>query len=313
MLDLDSDLLSIERLHDGVAKKHYEGDFHDHLNRLVSIDLAANRAYDNVSQTRYDMARYLGLQQTAFEKASSVERKSESEVDWDLLDTRVERWRAKLGSLLGTENRSEALAPIRLFTVDCLENCMIYDQMFPGSGSNPWAPTARIIKSGLMLYVSDDREKLTDYRKGIYDAIQQDCYGNLGVIVKGRGKQLGGFVLDRRYQAQMLVHRYLTENAPGKDDAKSLKEIRHFLATKGLYYPEDRAQIELTTPLKKTGTIGSCIHGFFVIDTREDLVESYRFHRTKAESILRILRKYEERSGDFPGLDLPRESGFGDG
>ena len=89
----------------------------------------------------------------------------------------------------------------------------------------------------------------------------------------------------------------------------SLSKIKDYLKGLEHSWSIDAIQIKITTPLKKTGRVGSTGKGFFVIQTSDDLIASYRFHLTKVVSINTIIDQYRIRSHEFGDIDLQKEFG----
>ena len=293
-------------LANSTSKKHYEAEFYSHLSTLASVEFGRTSAV-RPAGFKYDFSKYVSLQQAAFEEAPKTESEAPKEVNWSAIDSETRSFGARLSDTIPSTAR-ERLRPLVDFSTDCFEKWSIYRTMYR-SGANPWTPTIRILGKGRLIYVSDESDKLANLSRSVSPSVNDLSRGNVGIVVKGKSPQLGGFVIDNRYEVQERILWYLHTNARGHQNPVSLKEIGDYLQVEGINWRSDAIQIKGTTPLKKAGVVGSTTRGFFVIESEEDLIAAYCFHLTKTASIGTILRQYRTRARAFGLVSLDEECG----
>ena len=290
----------------------YGGHFDKHMGRLISFDFRTNTASGNKNRYNYNMRRYMGLQQAAFENSDTIESGDGNEVNWKQVDRLSDKFAKQSKSLLGNDAASSELGRISRFTADSFRYFLTYRQMYPKSNANPWQPILDIYgDEGFLFYVTDNDDELSEMVPRLKSRLNDENHqGNIGIVVKGKGtglKSLSGFIVDRRYQLQTLVHDFLKKHAYGSDNLISQRNLEtelkaHFKKNR-IHLSVQNLQERVLTPLKKTGTVGSTGQGFFYIASKEDLVKSWKFHRTKMRSMERIMLKYQDRGEEF-GVDL---------
>lgn len=298
-----------------IAKPYYERDFYSHLSILASVEFAFNADLSKAgmessySGFKFDQRKYISLQQAAFEEAPKIESDENPDVDWEKIDKKVYAFQDRLYGTINGDLNDTRLKKFTDFSVKCYENCITYESMYPQSTSNPWQPVVKILECGRLLYVSDSLNELKDFTNSISRNVSEKNRGNIGIVVKGQAPTIGGFVIDERYDIQKIVYAFLRREAPSHEAPVSLSKIKDYLKGLGHSWSIDAIQIKITTPLKKTGFVGSTGKGFFVIQTSDDLIASYRFHLTKVVSINTIIDQYRIRSREFGDIDLQKEFG----
>lgn len=298
-----------------IAKSYYERDFYSHLSMLASVEFAFNPGLSKAglespfSGFKFDQRKYISLQQAAFEEAPQIESDETPDVDWEKIDKKVYAFQDRLYGTINGELNDTRLKKLTDFSLKCYENCITYEAMYPQSTSNPWQPTVKILECGRLLYVSDSLNELKDFTNSISKSVNKKNRGNIGIVVKGKAPTIGGFVVDDRYDIQKIVYSFLWQEAPSHESPVSLSKIQAYLKTLGYTWSIGDIQIKITTPLKKTGFVGSTGKGFFVIQTLNDLISSYCFHLTKVVSINTIIDQYHIRSREFGEIDLQKECG----
>ena len=298
-----------------IAKSYYERDFYSHLSMLASVEFAFNADLSKAgmessySGFRFDQRKYISLQQAAFEEAPKIESDENPDVDWEKIDKKVYAFQDRLYGTINGDLNDTRLKKFTDFSVKCYEKCITYESMYPQSTSNPWQPVVKILECGRLLYVSDSLNELKDFTNSISRSVSEKNRGNIGIVVKGQTPTIGGFVIDERYDIQKIVYAFLRREAPSYEAPVSLSKIKDYLKGLGHSWSIDAIQIKITTPLKKTGRVGSTGKGFFVIQTSDDLIASYRFHLTKVVSINTIIDQYRIRSREFDDIDLQKEFG----
>lgn len=296
--------LTFDHLAPNISRGFYAGSFESHLQRLMTIDLSAHRA-ERAPIITLSQRRYRGMEQTAFELSRVYEITSPNEIDWKRIEGQVSLASEKIKELIVNDLTSDLIQPLVRQTLHTYENFLIYNDMYPNSRINPWSPTLRIIQSGILLGTSDDESFLREFNSKITLTRYKRQGPNLAVIVKGQPKRFGIMPLDNKYSAQTLVFQYLFTKAKGIVHSKSLTEIDNYLRSVGISFDNtNNIQILVTTPLKKTGLIGSTINGFFYIETADDLKAAFEFHHVKSKSILQVMDRYRQRQKEFKDLDL---------
>lgn len=298
-----------------IAKPYYERDFYAHLSMLASVEFAFNPDFSKAgmessfSRFKFDQRKYIALQQAAFEETPKIESDETSDVDWEKIDKKVDAFQDRLYEAFNGQSNDARLKKFTDFSLKCYEQCITYKSMYPQSTSNPWQPVVKILECGRLLYVSDSLNELKNFTNSISRSVSEKNRGNIGIVVKGKSPTIGGFVIDDRYDIQKIVYSFLRQEAPDHTIPVSLSTIQAYLKERGHRWSIDAIQIKTTTPLKKTGLVGSTGKGFFVIQTLDDLISSYRFHLTKVVSINTILNQYHIRSREFGDIDLQKEFG----
>ncbi len=298
-----------------IAKSYYERDFYSHLSMLASVEFAFNPDLSKAglespfSGFKFDQRKYISLQQAAFEEAPQIESDETPDVDWEKIDKKVYAFQNRLYGTINGDLNDTRLKKFTDFSVKCYEKCITYESMYPQSTSNPWQPVVKILECGRLLYVSDSLNELKDFTNSISRSVSEKNRGNIGIVVKGKAPTIRGFVIDDRYDIQKIVYAFLRREAPDHMSPVSLSTIQAYLKTLRHSWSIDAIQIKITTPLKKTGFVGSTGKGFFVIQTSDDLIASYRFHLTKVVSINTIIEQYHIRSREFGDIDLQKEFG----
>lgn len=258
-------------------KTLYEKNFHYHLNRLITIDLASNEGVNSIDRyNSFDYHKYIGLEQSAFEDSHPLENKTPLVIQWGDVDDKTEIWVNHLKkNILNSDGNSEYLKPFVEYSRDQVNSFLIYESMYPGTIFNPWLPSIYILLNGIVTYVPRNNDECKEYNKRV--AIK-NAENELTVLAKSGKKEITGFHIDKRYKIQMKVLNYLKENASGYKNLKPLKMIQDYLSGIGIKYSYNQIQQNITTPLKKYGLIGSNKDGFFFIITKDDILESCRFH-----------------------------------
>jgi hypothetical protein len=164
--------------------------------------------------------------------------------------------------------------------------------------SNPWLPTNHILQKGYLYIASDKKDLIENYRKNIYDDVDDETRGNIGISTKNSRErsQLSGFVVDNRHNVQTIVFEYLKNEAKGIENAKGSKDILRHLLSKKIKLNEQNIRERILIPLKRSGLIGSYTQGFFYINSISDLVQSYRSHLDKKLAIQRTLDLYIQKA-----------------
>ena len=300
-----------------IAKTHYERDFYSHLSMLASVEFAFNPNLSKAgmessfSEFKFDQRKYISLQQAAFEEAPKIKSDETSDVDWKKIDEKVYEFQNRLYGTTNGELNDTRLKKFTDFSIKCYEKWITYKSMYPKSASNPWQPAVKILECGRLLYVSDSLNELKDFtNNSISTSVNEKNRGNIGIVVKGQAPTIRGFVIDDRYDIQKIVYAFLRQEAPSHENPVSLSKIRDYLVAKfGYKWSIGDIQVKITTPLKKTGFVGSTGKGFFIIQTIDDLISSYCFHLTKVVSINTIIDQYRIRSREFGEIDLQKECG----
>jgi hypothetical protein len=274
----------------------YKGPFYDHITSMMKY-LLLNPSIKH-SNIKLDEKNYRSISQYIFENSNMVEQTKGNAIDWNINDEAKDILRKKIKILLKNEGESEFLKPIVDFTVDSYENWLIYYQLHPTSMSNPWLPTNHILQKGYLYIASDKKDLIENYKKNIYDEVDDEIRGNIGIITKNSRErsQLSGFLVDNRHNVQTIVFEYLKNEAKGIENAKGSKDILKHLLSKKIKLNEQNIRERILIPLKRSGLIGSYTQGFFYINSISDLVQSYRSHLDKKLAIQRTLDLYIQKA-----------------
>ncbi len=280
-------------------KNEYSDDFHSHLTSFLTFYLAA-MPNQNYEKFEFDEANYIGLEQFILENSDVLEDQEE-EIDWDLIDNAKDMLLIRLTELLG---RSDHLKPFVRSSVDFYEKWLIYQMMHPRSVYNPWTQTLNILKKGYLFFRSDDKNRLTAYKKDIYKTADREVHANIGLVATNGKRNFSGFIVDNRHDLQLLALEYLDTHGSGRENAKSSKRIIEHVQRKGKSLTPNDLKSKVMAPLKKTGLIGSCSKGYFYISTIKDLEYSYETHLYELYGLQKTLKIYEKRAGFFGVQDL---------
>ena len=124
------------------------------------------------------------------------------------------------------------------------------------------------------------------------------------MAASGKENKFSGFLVDNRNNLQGLVYEFLKVEANGYENAKGTSKIAKFLKEQNKKnYSENEIRNRITIPLKRAGLIGSSTTGFYFIGKPEDLSHTYKYHKTKIESIQRTLEMYSRKAEKW-GMSL---------
>ncbi|RLC18155.1 MAG: hypothetical protein DRI57_08830 [Deltaproteobacteria bacterium] len=271
----------------------YKEDFYSHLTSLLRFHLTVPDEQSH-QEFQFNKNTYMGLEQFILENSDMVEEtKAPDDIDWDLADDAKDILKDKIKSL-SEEEKSDDLKPFIESSANIFENWLIYDLMHPGSVYNPWIPAINILQKGYVYFISDDKDRVSQYQKKIYHKTGRDTHSNLAIVTRGSKKRKFSVVLaDNRHNLQISVYQYLKEYAPGSDHVISLGEIKDFLETD---MSRQTIRTKITSPLKKAGLIGSNSKGFFYIATPKDLKQCYTAHLEKVRRLQGTLKIYEKQA-----------------
>ena len=294
-LDKISKDVSDMHIFDNKVSGHYNGLFYDHLTLLIKPKLLSD--LNDVDTLVLNSKSYLGLEQYTLENSSVVESNEPFEIDWDFVEEAKEIFRSKVVASLKKEGRSEYFNPLIKFSSDLFENYHIYDQLYPMSTFNPWYPAYKILENGFMVMLSDNRDVLDSYNKGVYKTgIDDEDISKLGLLAKSaKNNTVRGFMVDKRYSTQSLVFDFLRREAAGSSFAKSIREISEFVQIQGRLQTYENIKNKVLLPLKRAGLVGSSSNGFYYLVSKQDFIDTYTSHRSKIRAIERTLVMYEER------------------
>jgi hypothetical protein len=299
-------------LAESVAKNTFDDDIYAHLGALVAVEFSREHSAAQAGRFELNASKYEALEQAAFEEAPRMEARPPQAVDWAAVDQSVSTFEAKLAqSLRGVAHANEGDTTVFVeFSSKCYENFLTYREMYPPrddrSGDiNPWVRTMRLMRYGRLLVIGDagglNRAR---GRKG-QRSDRDSSHPTLTALVKGASARPASMDVDDRFTLQAKLLSFLKANARGHANRIPLKQIRAHLRTIDVGMTEQTIQVKLTVPLKRAGVVGSNAKGFFFIDSPEDLIQSYCFHRTKVLSSNGIMRRYQTRARDMdPDLNL---------
>ena len=293
--EIEKEIMNIN-LSQKVVRMGYQDLFYDHLTGMTKFDLLGG--INAMSTTKLNQRGYMGLEQYIFEHAEVVEvEESAIEIEWETINILMNKLRSQIKNVLKVEYESDLLKPIINFTISTYENYLIYKNLYPLSSSNPWIPTRDILKdNGCLILVSDKKDFISELNKNILKDIKDDSSDLFVVAMGANEKKIKGFQVDSRNKSQSLVYGYLKENAIGYIKAKKSKDIREFLESKKIKYTEQQLRNDVLLPLKRAALIGSITQGYFFINSKNDLIESYSHHEKKLNGIQKTLNMYKERA-----------------
>ncbi|MEA5141803.1 hypothetical protein [Arcicella rigui] len=314
---MSNNLLNIDKLSkeinslslsDKMNKGGYSDLFYEHLTGLTKFKMLSE-SY-NLEQLKLNEKTYLGLEQFAIEHSETVEgEKSQNDIDWDLIDDAKEILQKKLANVLNISQNYESsgLKPIVKATIDNYENFLIYKMLYPNSFSNPWIPTNSIIlENGYLVMVSGEKELIKEYDSKILEKVEEDST-ELFLVAKSKSTRgFSGFPIDTRNNTQSMIFDFLKLNASGMSSAIKTEKIAKYLSSRGKNYNEQEVRVMFLLPLKRAGLIGSSTNGYFYINSKEDLIHSYKHHREKLRGIQKTLDMYKNK-GRLLGIDLESE------
>lgn len=287
-----------------LRKDGYAELFYSHLTKMMKFPLlSGNQAISTMPLTK---RTYLGLEEFILGNTTIVESDAPTnDIDWDSIDDLKDELKNKLNQSLGKEANADTLKPMVKFMTNLYENFMIYDNMHHHSEFNPWLATNEILlDNGYLILVSDDKDLVKDYDKKILDKIKEDSSELFVVAASKKEKSFSGFPIDIRNISQGLVYDYLKREAFGTANAKSIKDIMNYLASKGQKYSELAIKNKILLPLKREALIGSTTQGYFYINSNDDFIVSYHHHQEKLRGIKKTLKMYELQAKKR-GIELP--------
>lgn len=268
--------------------------FYDHLTGMLKFRMLADK--NDVDTLKLNEKTYFGLEQYIFDHTEVVEKEKPNDmIDWNTIDLAKDILRDRISKILGRESKSNTLKPIIDFTVNTYENSLIYKNLHPKSLSNPWMPTDQILlKNGYMVLVSDERDLVSSYNRKIIDKVKEDSSA-LFVVAASNKKDMpfSGFPIDNRSNSQGLVYEFLKREAKGISAAKNSKQIVNFLNGQNRIYTEQEVKMRVLLPLKRAGLVGSTTAGYFHIETKHDLIQSYQHHKEKISGIQKTINMHK--------------------
>lgn len=282
-----------------IFKDHVFG----HVTNLFCFKLRATPLrYENLT---LNLHFYHGMEQLVFERYNTIETLTPGEIDWDQIEKLTANYIDAVSSKFDKVGSAE-LKPIFLKqTQDYVENFLVYEHMYPRSLYNPWSPLLLVFKKGLMVNPTNDPYLLKQLEGKT--RTKSKLQSPLQFLVHGAKDRPGKLAVGEQYHLQVLLLNMLQDNDASVEKPIPIKKMVTFLKRKGYDFKYDHVQIHLTTPLKKTGLVGSSSDGFFLIRTPEDLIASFCFHFHKDLSISHILSKYRRLAPRFGVEDLESE------
>lgn len=278
---------------------------YNHISNLFSFKYRSNEI--KVGNLILNKNFYSGMSHLAFENSSLVEFEEPSEIDWENVETKTENFIDRISESFKQADASEINELYLNSTRDMVENFYAYEYMHPNSIFNPWLPVVQIYRNGLLLRYEDDPYLVKQLSSSKKSEIEYRDMSVLKFLVKGKKKNSGSLFVDDRFHFQTILLDFLKKKKATSRKPVSIGTMQSYFEQIGYELKYDYIQINFTTPLKKTGLIGSSSDGFFLITNKEDLIASYCFHYHKDESIAQILKKYESISKKFGVDDLSRE------
>jgi hypothetical protein len=155
----------------------------------------------------------------------------------------------------------------------------------------------KIFKTGLLVNPTNDPYLLKQLESTKQKKMKPQS--SLQFLIQGAKDRPGRLKVGDKYHLQVLILNHLENREASLKNPISIRKMVNFLHKKGFKYKYDYVQINITTPLKKTGLIGSNSDGFFFIRSKEELISSYCFHYHKDLSISHILCKYRGIASKF--------------
>jgi hypothetical protein len=235
-----------------------------------------------------------------------MEAKQPEPVNWREIDQRVSAFELELMESLRTAASVGDSRMFVEFSARCYENWLTYQQMYPrdsygNSYGNPWTRTMRMMRFGRLLVIDDEDRLIDPHGRGVKrDSPRGNGTANVVALVKGAAPKPTTLKIDNRFDLQAKFLAFLRTNARGHANSIRLKVI----ATQsrelfGEPMKENTIQLKLGVALKRAGVVGSHSKGYFFIESEEDLIQTYCFHRTKHLSTDRIMRQYRVRARDM--------------
>ncbi|MDP3147237.1 MAG: hypothetical protein Q8T03_06590 [Bacteroidota bacterium] len=307
-ITIDSIKSTINRLSlsDKLNKSQYDGHFYNHLSHLMKFYFLSHLNDKKRQKFKLTERNYHSIEQSIFENPNVVEADNIQSVDWAMVDDAKVIFKNKIQKLLKNEGTSEHLKPIVKCTVDAYEYWLTYSLYFPKSQNNPWIATSNIINNGYLFLVSDNRDVIDQYQKKIYNKVDNNTKGNIGIIAKSSKNDFSGFLVDERVSVQALVLNYLKTHGNGLSNAKNINQIvKHLSEHNNLNSSHLYIKNFVNLPLKRAGIIGSTNSGYYFIDSYEDLLFTYKNHVEKRDAIERTINTFIKKGRDMGHPNFP--------
>lgn len=291
---------------DTLNQKLYGENLHAHMYGLFTF--ALNLDKPTYKDFLLDSKYYSGIQHLTFERSEEIEGKKAKEINWQNVNTLTENFIDRIDSIMKPKEKLDIYNYTLNQTKDYVENFFIYENMFPDSIFNPYFPLIKIYKRGILVNYTDNESLLSEsLNKKISLKGFLKSNSPLEFLIRGKENRHSVLNLGSKYNIQIFIFNLLSEENTSSKKPKSIQEMLKVLSKNGIEMKYDTFQINITTPLKKTGLIGSTNEGFFKITNAEDLIASYCFHAKKGASISHILEKYNNISDSYNIDDLENE------
>ncbi|WP_040918398.1 hypothetical protein [Leptonema illini] len=247
------------------------------------------------------------MEQLVFEHYLAVEQQKEVSIDWAIVESETSNYMNAIEDRFAEVGSNELKSIFFAKTKDYVENFLIYEQMYPRSQFNPWFPLLGVFKRGLLVNPADDPYLLKQINRKPKSATKSSGKNPLMFLIQGAKDRPGQFPVGETYHLQLLILDLLQDRNASLRKPLSIRQMLPFLKKRGYQFKYDYVQINITTPLKKTGLVGSTSDGFFLIRSKEELKASYCFHYHKDMSISAIMSKYRRIAPNFGIDDLEDE------
>ncbi len=280
--------------------------FNEHLGNLFRFPMEDNDFLNRTKESDFiwDMANYNGFSQFSLENTELIEKESPTKnIDWNFVDEERHRLKSQIKTLLGAEANSDFLKPIISFTLDCFDNWLSYNSMYPNSLNNPWLSTNKILlDKGYLFLATDNKEMVKEYLGSeLVKESKEENHNKLIFITSSNPKNKNkntfkGSIVSNFCDIELKIFNYLQTEAMGIGNAKSANNIREFLFTKHKIETELGSVRNYMKYLKRDGYIGSGYNGYFSIVSESDLIHTYQHHQLQLQGLQRTMKIYENRA-----------------
>lgn len=165
---------------------------------------------------------------------------------------------------------------------------------------NPWSYSNKIFTEDNLLYTfTDNKDEYKHLLKHKKKESEISKYLTIGVLGKGQRKDYAQSYIKDIYALRTLFLDMLENNKHNSSNPLKLYDIIKQFRDLGISkedLTDSNIKYWIIKPLKNRVKIGSNKHGYFIIQTEDDLYESYRSHLKNFVGFFNTLEKHKRHS-----------------
>lgn len=285
--------------------------FSEHFTQFAAVGLSwekhfANKFSLSVGQY-YGLGQYIIENSDLYEKTMSpdnFEPSRESDVNWDFVCDVHDALNARLKKIdFPFDLKKEAIS----FTINAVENWLIYQQLHPNTAHNPWQQPKKILEDGFLFLLSNSKDIGDKKFRQEYENERNLLSSPDLALWSVNRKKVTVRPLTSVEKMQNAALDYLAEqrkNFGSKGKHVKASKLREAIVQamnggasnklpSGL---DNEIQKSVIFPLKRLGLIGSSTKGYFYIANAADFQEAYDYMESLRDGIEKTMRAYAARA-----------------